>query len=766
MKKLSVIFLLTFCIFLLFVCECLALNPFVTTVYTADPSAHVFEGRVYVYTSHDRDNPDWFNMEDYHVFSSSGDLKEWVDHGVILHLLDVPWAKKCMWAPDCAYKNGTYYLYFPASITTKVDARNNPRGEFKIGVATSPNPYGPFIAEPEPIPGTDSVDPAVFIDDDGQAYLFWGGQGHGDLKYPKWAKLKSNMKEIDGEIKEIKNGIDYWFEACWVHKKDGIYYFSYSTGSNINETSTIHYSIARNKSDFLNGKWEHMGEVIPEVTGWTNHQSFVEYNGKWYAFFHNCDLSGPDSNNNYTTEKRSVCVTELTYNGIKMNPVKVTGDEFRIGVGTSAYSRIKAQFFNKKKSSSGIQLEDIQGGELGKNVGYIKNGDWLLYKQLDFGEPYTCGKFEINVASPYSGGTIEIRKGNENGLLLGTVSVPNTGGWQNWRTVSCDIKNNHELSGPQDITLVFKGSSEYLFNLNYFRFIRRYPYNVLPPERNVTFRSMANNKYVRADFNSSQNGPLYAYSNNLGPWEQFVIEPIPGDNYDRYVRIKSTINNKNWKYTENGPILVNDPGKNLDDRALWEWVWNGGSVSIRSKYMYKLAEYKNYDQGIYNVGGGSRPYPEVQFYVEVCDAPIGCTIALKSVSNGKYISSNNSNYDICANKDRAEEWEWFIVEDAGSGLVALKSVSTGQYLRVSSGDTPVRADGGTTFVTISNGKEILDNRERFQWRNNGDGTIALLSVHNFRYLCADSLKGTDPIKLYANRERVAGDWEKFYCQLQ
>lgn len=93
MKKLSVIFLLTFCIFLLFVCECLALNPFVTTVYTADPSAHVFEGRVYVYTSHDRDNPDWFNMEDYHVFSSSGDLKEWVDHGVILHLLDVPWAK-------------------------------------------------------------------------------------------------------------------------------------------------------------------------------------------------------------------------------------------------------------------------------------------------------------------------------------------------------------------------------------------------------------------------------------------------------------------------------------------------------------------------------------------------------------------------------------------------------------------------------------------------------------------------------------------------
>lgn len=169
-------------------------NPFIRHMFTADPSAHVFEGKMYVYPSHDRDNPTWFNMRDYHVFSST-DLSNWEDHGVALDVDDVPWAKEYMWAPDCAYKDGWYYFYFPAKDTT---------GNFKIGVATSQSPSGPFIPEPEPIPGSFSVDPNVFIDDDGQAYLYFGGAGHGGSPTPWVAKLDESMKKFNEEPTELK----------------------------------------------------------------------------------------------------------------------------------------------------------------------------------------------------------------------------------------------------------------------------------------------------------------------------------------------------------------------------------------------------------------------------------------------------------------------------------------------------------------------------------------------------------------------------------
>src|SRR5690554_1485659 len=319
MKRLSVLLLLIICVFItLFVGETQAVNPFVNHIYTADPSAHVFEGRVYVYPSHDQDNPDWFNMEDYHVFSSSGKLREWVDHGVVLHLDQVPWALKWMWAPDCAYKGGTYYFYFGASTnprsseTVMVPVTENEL-DFQVGVATSTSPSGPFIPEPNPIPGTDSMDPAVFVDDDGQVYLFWGGQNHGGVEEPRWAKLKSNMKEIDGQIHKITSGVDHWFEACWVHKRNGVYYLSYSTGTNTPNESTIEYSTCA-EADFPNGPWHHQGEVIPRVTGWTNHHSFVEYEGYWYAFYHNCDLAGRDPEHGYIISKRGICVDKLEYN--------------------------------------------------------------------------------------------------------------------------------------------------------------------------------------------------------------------------------------------------------------------------------------------------------------------------------------------------------------------------------------------------------------------------------------------------------------------
>ncbi|MFM8983962.1 MAG: family 43 glycosylhydrolase, partial [Spartobacteria bacterium] len=186
-------------------------NPIIKHIFTADPSAHLYEGRVFIYPSHDQDKPDWFNMVDYHVFSSTN-LVDWTDHGVALHVKDVPWAKEYMWAPDCAYKDGTYFFYFPA---------RDKAGEFRIGVATSPSPAGPFKPEPNPIEGSFSIDPAVFIDDDGAAYMYFGGLGeHGKAKSPMVARLKDNMKEFAETPKRIE-GADFFFEGAWMNKING-----------------------------------------------------------------------------------------------------------------------------------------------------------------------------------------------------------------------------------------------------------------------------------------------------------------------------------------------------------------------------------------------------------------------------------------------------------------------------------------------------------------------------------------------------------------
>jgi hypothetical protein len=172
----------------------LADNPIIKNIFTADPSAHLYEGKVFIYPSHDQDKPDWFNMVDYHVFSSTN-LVDWTDHGVALHVKDVPWAKEYMWAPDCAYKDGTYFFYFPA---------RDKAGDFRIGVATSTSPAGPFKPEPKPIEGSFSIDPAVFIDEDGAAYMYFGGLGeHGKAESPMVARMKDNMKEFAEEPRRM-----------------------------------------------------------------------------------------------------------------------------------------------------------------------------------------------------------------------------------------------------------------------------------------------------------------------------------------------------------------------------------------------------------------------------------------------------------------------------------------------------------------------------------------------------------------------------------
>lgn len=315
-------------------------QPLVTTLFTADPSAHVFEGRLYVYASHDTEEgpplPDVepfrnseggaFKMRDYVVLSMAHPEGQVRVHRDVLDIADVPWAARQMWAPDAAFRNGTYYLYFPAK---------DPTGAFRIGVATSKQPAGPFKARPQPIRGSFSIDPAVFVDDDGSSYMYFGGVSGGQLQknvggvydpkgaegnprarderafMPMVAKLRGDMLEfaekprealiVDEAGKPLLNGDSErrFFEGSWMHKYRGRYYLSYSTG----DTHFIAYAVGRSPY----GPFTYKGHVLKPVQGWTTHHSIVAFKGRWWLFYADTQLSGK-------TWLRNVKATELFYN--------------------------------------------------------------------------------------------------------------------------------------------------------------------------------------------------------------------------------------------------------------------------------------------------------------------------------------------------------------------------------------------------------------------------------------------------------------------
>ena len=311
-------------------------QPLVSHMYTADPSAHVFNGKIFIYPSHDieagvpfDDLGSHFAMEDYHVLSMDRPDGKATDHGLALHVRDVPWAKQQMWAPDAAYKNGKYYLFFPAKDSEDI---------FRIGVAISDAPTGPFKAEPEAIKGSFSIDPAIFQDDNDRYYMYfggiWGGQlqrwrkgrfnaeGAGPLDHlpadnepalcPKLARLSDDLLQLAETPKDVlilgEDGKPLlqgdaerrFFEASWMHKYKGKYYFSYSTG----DTHFICYAVGDNPY----GPFTYHGRILNPVIGWTSHHSITEFNGRWYLFYHDSSLSKG------VTHLRSVKLTELTHN--------------------------------------------------------------------------------------------------------------------------------------------------------------------------------------------------------------------------------------------------------------------------------------------------------------------------------------------------------------------------------------------------------------------------------------------------------------------
>jgi hypothetical protein len=412
MKKIAFYFSMLSFFLLLIGNIALAQNPLILDQFTADPSARVFDGKIYLYPSHDIPCGEGqgiigFCMADYHVFSSDN-FTDWVDHGVIVSQNKVEWAdsnKYAMWAPDCIYRDGKYYFYFPA-ITNK---KSSIKG-MAIGVATSDKPFGPFVLEPQPIAGPSGIDPNPFIDKDGQAYLYWAG-----MKRLSMAKLKDNMKELASDPKTIEELPAGMKEGPFLFERNGIYYLTYPYV--IDSTETLAYAIGKNPM----GPFEYKGVIMDEspVGCWTNQQSIIEYKGQWYLFYHHNDLS-PNFDKN-----RSVRADYLFFN--EDGTIQKVIPTLR-GVGISnAKNKIQIDRYSAI-SEKGVSISYLD--TLNKHEGWkttlSKKGAWIQYNKVDFGKNLKS----INLrASSETSGVIDILIDKVDGPSIAHINIARNTDW-------------------------------------------------------------------------------------------------------------------------------------------------------------------------------------------------------------------------------------------------------------------------------------------------------------------------------------------------
>jgi hypothetical protein len=416
-----------------------AQNPIVRNQYSADPTARVFGNRVYVYPSHDilaaegKGRVGWFCMEDYHVFSSEN-LTDWTDHGMIVTQNKVPWVRPdsySMWAPDCIERNGKYYFYFP---TSPKDTAAYGRG-FRIGVAVGDKPTGPFVPQPEPIKDVRGIDPNVFIDKDGQAYLYWSaGNIYG-------AKLKANMLELDSEVKTLgelpTKGLK---EGPYLFERNGIYYLTYPHVEN--KTERLEYATSNSPL----GPFKFTGVIMDESASgcWTNHHSLIQFKNQWYLFYHDKDYSPRFD------KARSIRADSLFFNA-DGTIQKVIPTLRGIGI-TNAKTDIQIDRYSAI-STEGVTVDfiDTTNRFAGWKTIFNKSGAWVQYNTVDFGN--TSLKSVVVNGMSETGGVLEIRTGSIGGPLLAEVSIPKS---NDWVLSKASIKNLPK--GIQHLYVVAKDS--------------------------------------------------------------------------------------------------------------------------------------------------------------------------------------------------------------------------------------------------------------------------------------------------------------------
>ena len=451
-----------------------AQNPIIRDQFTADPTARVFNNKVYLYPSHDIVPPagqrqDWFCMEDYHVFSSEN-LTDWTDHGVIVTQNKVPWVRPdsySMWAPDCVERNGKYYFYFPS-------APKDGRG-FGIGVAVADRPEGPFICEPEPIKGISGIDPCVLQASDGNAYIFWGAG--------RCAKLKPNMKELaDDTPKEkvkfgnrefemygvncLKDLPNRQAEGPFAFEYNGNYYLTYPYVRE--NTEVLGYAMSKNPM----GPYEYKGLIMPEHENgcWTNHHSIINYKGQWYLFYHQNAFSPRDD------KRRSVQIDKLFFN--PDGTIKEVKKTMR-GVGVNkATEKIEIDRYSTASSDVTTSLIDTVNTFRGYQASLPKKGSWLHYADVDF-SPITDAYLIVNAKA---GGNTEfcVREKNAKGKVIARVTmnvVTQMGQFRRdqsnqWLTQTVNLE--YVPKGVTDLCVTCEGDAE--VSINWVQFKNRNSY--------------------------------------------------------------------------------------------------------------------------------------------------------------------------------------------------------------------------------------------------------------------------------------------------
>ncbi len=442
MKKLF-FFAVGICFFLSGVCR--PDNPVVQTKFTADPAPVVIKDTVYLFTSHDEDNAQGFTMFNWMCYTTK-DMVNWTDRGIIAGLSVFKWANQNndAWAPQVIERDGKFYLYAPV----------RQQGANVIGVAVADNPLGPYtdpIGKPLIPKGNGYIDPTIFIDDDGQAYLYFGNPN------AWYVKLNKDMTSYSGDIVKAEGKPKNYQEGPWIYKRNAHYYLAYAS-------TCCPEGIGYAMSDKPTGPWEFKGNIMDgDKRSDGNHPGIIDFMGKSYVFGFNYKLNWEIAPTKH--ERRSVCCAELTYNAdgtIQKLPWWDDKGAAQVGV-FNPFAQVEAATICYEK---GVKTNPRGEGKQGVYVTVTDNGGWIKVKGVDFGDK-GAAKFSASLAAAASGGTLVLRLDSEVGIPIGTIRVNPTGSLDTYATQSCNVTS---VKGVHDLYFKFFGTGTPLVNLDWWKF--------------------------------------------------------------------------------------------------------------------------------------------------------------------------------------------------------------------------------------------------------------------------------------------------------